>query len=185
MPLSARSRRRRFGALRRIRARAGTLVAIGTCAVWGGVAATSGDTPRAAWLEEIYGPIGASYDSLPARALRDVVQVDFQITGCPIEKEEFLAAVARGALQRVLAGGPVDVEGFPSIDAAAWNDVLQGRVLKEIEFTRIQGEPYYLARTVPADGTALPERERVRQEYAVAAGSVVSVLLLGSGPVGV
>lgn len=80
--------------LKRIRARARTLVAIGTCAVWGGIAATDGNGRRAKWIEEIYGPLGAAYDSLPARALREVVKVDFQIAGCPIEKEEFLSAVA-------------------------------------------------------------------------------------------
>lgn len=86
--------RRDEEALRRIRARARTLVAIGTCAVWGGVAATDESAPRAAWLEEVYGPTGASYDSLPARALHEVVKVDYQITGCPIEKDEFLSAAA-------------------------------------------------------------------------------------------
>lgn len=80
--------------LRRIRARARTLVAIGTCAVWGGVAATEETAPRRAWLEEVYGPTGSTYDSLPARALHEVVKVDYQITGCPIEKEEFLSAAA-------------------------------------------------------------------------------------------
>jgi sulfhydrogenase subunit delta len=87
--------RRDEEALRRIRARSRILVALGTCAVWGGIAATNGNgNQRAAWLEEVYGPLGATYDSLPARALREVVHVDYQITGCPIEKEELLSAVA-------------------------------------------------------------------------------------------
>jgi coenzyme F420-reducing hydrogenase gamma subunit len=50
--------------------------------------------PRAALLEDVYGPAGASYDSLPARALHQCVKVDFQITGCPIEREEFLSSLA-------------------------------------------------------------------------------------------
>ena len=57
--------------LRRIRERANYLVAIGTCAVWGGVAAPSG-----------------------AAALREAVQVDLNITGCPIERDEFLSAIS-------------------------------------------------------------------------------------------
>jgi len=57
--------------LRRIRERAKYLVAIGTCAVWGGIAAPSG-----------------------AAALREAVDVDLNITGCPIEKDQFLAAVS-------------------------------------------------------------------------------------------
>jgi coenzyme F420-reducing hydrogenase gamma subunit len=80
--------------LKRVRERARTLVAIGTCAVWGGVAATDGNGRRAALLREVYGPLGATYDSLPARPLHDFVKVDVHLTGCPIEKEQFLSAVA-------------------------------------------------------------------------------------------
>jgi coenzyme F420-reducing hydrogenase gamma subunit len=58
-------------ALRAIRARARTLVAIGTCAVCGGIARSSG-----------------------ARPLKDVVKVDLNIPGCPIEKDQFLASIA-------------------------------------------------------------------------------------------
>ena len=81
--------------LQRIRQRSKTLVAIGTCAVWGGVAAVDGGVDRAGLLGEIYGEMGHSYDSAPARALGDVVKVDLCLTGCPIEKEQFLSAVAQ------------------------------------------------------------------------------------------
>jgi len=57
--------------LRRIRARADKLVAIGTCAVHGGIARSTG-----------------------ARPLKEIVKVDLNITGCPIEKQEFLSAIA-------------------------------------------------------------------------------------------
>ncbi len=84
--------------LRAIRKRSKLLVALGTCAVWGGVAAMNRgadrDADRDALLEEVYGDIGRGYDSTPAQALHEVVPVDFNITGCPIEKEHFLAAVA-------------------------------------------------------------------------------------------
>jgi len=79
-----------------IRKRAKTLVALGTCAVWGGVAAMDRGLDRAKLLEEVYGEVGCGYDSTPAQALHEVVKVDFNITGCPIEKEHFIAAV--GAL---------------------------------------------------------------------------------------
>lgn len=71
--------------LRRIRQRSKALAAIGTCAVWGGVAAPSGAT-----------------------ALRDVVPVDLNITGCPIEKEQFLATLAR-----FLHGDPPLLPDYP------------------------------------------------------------------------
>lgn len=88
--LSARDARK----LEEIRQRSRLLVAVGTCAVWGGVAALDRDADRARLLEEIYGEAGRAYDSTPARALHEVVKVDLRITGCPIEKEHLLAAVA-------------------------------------------------------------------------------------------
>jgi len=45
-------------------------------------------------LEEVYGKTGLDYDSRPAQALHEIVKVDLKITGCPIEKEHFLAAIA-------------------------------------------------------------------------------------------
>jgi coenzyme F420-reducing hydrogenase gamma subunit len=81
-----------------VRKRAKLLVAMGTCAVWGGVAAGPGGAPRGAgrseMLEEVYGETGRGFDSVPAQALHEVAPVDFNITGCPIEKEHFLAAIA-------------------------------------------------------------------------------------------
>lgn len=79
--------------LARIRERSKLLVAIGTCAVWGGVAAMDGDG-REDLLQAIYGEMGRRYDATAARALHEVVKVDLCITGCPIEKEQFLAAVS-------------------------------------------------------------------------------------------
>ena len=80
--------------LRAIRKRAKTLVALGTCAVWAGVAAMDRGTDRRKLLEEVYGETGLNYDSLPAQALHEIVRVDLNITGCPIEKEHFLGAIA-------------------------------------------------------------------------------------------
>jgi coenzyme F420-reducing hydrogenase gamma subunit len=90
--------RRDAETLQAIRKRAKLLIALGTCAVWGGVAAmkrgADSDGDRAELLEEVYGPAGRAFDSVPAQALHDLVPVDFNITGCPIEKEHFLAAIA-------------------------------------------------------------------------------------------
>ncbi|HTQ55145.1 MAG TPA: hypothetical protein VMI94_11840 [Bryobacteraceae bacterium] len=80
--------------LRAIRRRAKTLVALGTCAVWGGVAALDRGADRATLLEEVYGKAGPSYDAVPAQALHEIVKVDLNITGCPIEKDHFLEAIA-------------------------------------------------------------------------------------------
>jgi len=80
--------------LRRIRERSTTLVAIGTCAVWGGVAAMDGAGGRTALLRDVYGPMGAAYDSLPPRALHEVVKVDLNISGCPVEKGQIVSAIS-------------------------------------------------------------------------------------------
>jgi hypothetical protein len=49
-----------------------------------------------------------------------------------------------------LAGGRIDLERFPPIDAAAWRAPLDGDVLKEIELARILDEPHFVARTAGA-----------------------------------
>jgi len=79
--------------LRSIRKRAKVLVALGTCAVWGGVAAMDRGADRRKLLQEVYGETGPVYDSVPAQALHEIVKVDLNITGCPIEKDHFLGAI--------------------------------------------------------------------------------------------
>jgi sulfhydrogenase subunit delta len=81
-------------ALRCIRSRAELLVACGTCACFGGVSAMEAGTTREEMADAVYGPEGRAYELAPHRALGDVVKVDVAIPGCPMEKEEFLAAVA-------------------------------------------------------------------------------------------
>lgn len=80
--------------LKRVRERAGLLIAIGTCAVWGGVAAMDRLGERDEILSSVYGDDGRHFDTTPARALHEVVKVDGAITGCPIEKHEVIAAIA-------------------------------------------------------------------------------------------
>ena len=86
---------REEAALRRIRERTRCLVACGTCACSGGVAALPADAARQrAMAIAIYGPVAAGYDMRPHRPLRDYVRVDAAVPGCPMEKEEFLHVVS-------------------------------------------------------------------------------------------
>jgi len=89
--------------LQEIRQRARLLVALGTCAVCGGVPAMADDdeAARRARLAAVYGELGGVYDSLPPRALGEVVPVDLGLPGCPVEKDELLALLAH-----LLAGHP-------------------------------------------------------------------------------
>lgn len=81
--------------VRRIRARAQWLVACGSCACFGGVAACEQDASRHRdHAVSIYGPMASGYDMRPHRPLSSYVRVDVAIPGCPMEKEEFLSAVA-------------------------------------------------------------------------------------------
>ena len=80
--------------LARIRTRSSTLVALGTCAVWGGVAAMDRNVDRASLIRDIYGEQGREFKTASARPLHEVVDVDFRITGCPVEKQQLLAAIA-------------------------------------------------------------------------------------------
>jgi coenzyme F420-reducing hydrogenase gamma subunit len=80
--------------LKKVRERAKILVALGTCAAWGGIPTMDRDRDREALLKTVYGEIGWKYDTCHAKALHEVVKVDLNLPGCPIEKEQFLSAVA-------------------------------------------------------------------------------------------
>ncbi len=79
--------------LKEIRRRSDLLVALGTCAMHGGVPIMDRDHDRDALLRVIYGDMGSVYDTQSARPLHEVVHVDMGLPGCPIEKEEFLQAI--------------------------------------------------------------------------------------------
>lgn len=85
---------REEAALRRIRERSRLLIACGSCACFGGIAAAWNGDSRDASATAVYGDTVAAYDMLPHRALRDFVKVDASLPGCPMEKDEFLRAVA-------------------------------------------------------------------------------------------
>ncbi|MFH1540414.1 MAG: NADH:ubiquinone oxidoreductase [Elusimicrobiota bacterium] len=77
--------------LKDIRSRAGVLVAIGTCAICGGISSMKNDVPREELLKNVYGEKGVEYfDSIPAQPLKNFVKVDLSLPGCPIEKKWFL-----------------------------------------------------------------------------------------------
>ncbi len=58
-----------------------------------------------------------------------------------------------------LAGGPLALEDFPALDAPAWSRLLPPGTVKEVNFVRIQGDPYYVvpdARRAPIVVTVSP-----------------------------
>ena len=85
----------------KLRSRSRLLIAFGTCALWGGVAAMKNDVLRDTLFEVVYGTEGERFESFTPQPFRHFVKVDFAITGCPPEKNELLetlAACLRGAL---------------------------------------------------------------------------------------
>ena len=81
--------------LKQIRARARTLVAIGTCAVWGGLPAMRNALPVDVLKREISREAATEFiETVEARPAMDFVPFEFALPGCPIERHEFLATTA-------------------------------------------------------------------------------------------
>ncbi len=73
-----------------IRRKSKILVAVGACAVQGGVNAMKNLQPIEAVREEVYGEDKYLFPTLPALPLSAVVKVDHEIRGCPMTQIEFL-----------------------------------------------------------------------------------------------
>ncbi|MDI6870206.1 MAG: NADH:ubiquinone oxidoreductase [Bacillota bacterium] len=84
--------------LQDIRQRAALLVAIGTCATWGGIPALTGENEVAGAKRRVYGSgIKAKpgfFENLPPTPLSRHVKVDLAVPGCPIEPEQLLTGLA-------------------------------------------------------------------------------------------
>lgn len=73
-----------------IRRKTKVLVALGSCAVLGGINAIKNTRPIEAVREEVYGEDKYLFPTLPALPLSSVVKVDYNIRGCPMTQIEFL-----------------------------------------------------------------------------------------------
>ena len=58
-------------------------------------------------------------------------------------------------IRQTLSGGPLDLAAFPAVGPGTWYDVLTARFPKEIEFARIQDDPYFIARGIAAEPVLL------------------------------
>lgn len=95
--------------LKKIRARSKTLVALGTCAVWGGLPAMRNDLPRDVLRREVYHKgSGEFLDTVEARPATHFVPFELSLPGCPIERHEFLAAA-----NALLAGTTPELPATP------------------------------------------------------------------------
>jgi sulfhydrogenase subunit delta len=72
--------------LKAIRKRAKLLVAMGSCACFGGVAKLKNAFDLDEANREVYGDLPK--ETIPSMAVKDVVAVDLQVPGCPVSKSE-------------------------------------------------------------------------------------------------
>lgn len=72
--------------LAKVRSNAKILVALGSCACFGGVNMLKNRFPVEEVVKEVYGknPV----ETVPVRKISDVVEVDLEIPGCPVSKDE-------------------------------------------------------------------------------------------------
>lgn len=85
--------------LKKIRANAKFLIALGDCACTGGVNKLRNLLPVDEVVEKAYGDVYDNdyFEVEPAKAIDEVVDVDFYIRGCPIRKDQLLYYVNRFA----------------------------------------------------------------------------------------
>ena len=72
-----------------------------------------------------------------------------------------------GELEEALTGGSLDVPQFPAIDAASWKALFGNRAIKEVEFARIEGDPYFVVRSSSNEAPLLGAPDGGHQPYFV------------------
>lgn len=76
-----------------IRQNAKVLIALGSCATLGGINCIKNFQELGYVRRFVYGDMASHYETYPARPLKAVVPVDFEIHGCPINRKEFATVV--------------------------------------------------------------------------------------------
>jgi len=66
--------------------------------------------------------------------------------------------------REVFTGGPLELASFPPVTRERWDGVLRDRVIKEVDFVRIQDEPYFVVHSTERAGPEV-KRERLHQPY--------------------
>ena len=92
----------------KIRAGAKIVVALGACACIGGFNAIKNFRGVEESMKVVYGDAASWYETTMVRAVKDIIKVDFELPGCPINKFEFLSFV-----KAVLAGRSWKLPDYP------------------------------------------------------------------------
>lgn len=75
-----------------IRRKAGLLIAVGACALTGGVNSMV-KSERLTAIDAVYGQVGMEWDTFPPQPVHHFVRVDGQIPGCPPERRDLLQSI--------------------------------------------------------------------------------------------
>ncbi len=94
--------------LKKIRANAKVVVAIGSCATIGGINCLKNARPLDQVRKEVYGDKADLFETYAARPIDAVIEVDAKVHGCPIDRNEFLSIV-----KQLLAGQKPFVPNYP------------------------------------------------------------------------
>lgn len=94
--------------LQEIRAQADLVVALGACAHLGGINAIRNRQPLPSVREYVYGDKADWFETYPARPISAVIDIDAEIPGCPIDRDEFIMAV-----QHLLQGRKPNLPDYP------------------------------------------------------------------------
>lgn len=94
--------------LKKIRANAKIVVAIGACATMGGINAIKNTKPLEWVRKEVYGDKWQQYDTYPTKAIHDIIKVDYKVHGCPMTKSEYVKVV-----KALLTGTKPDIPTYP------------------------------------------------------------------------
>jgi len=92
----------------KIREQASLVVALGSCAHLGGVNALKSLHPLEDVRRYVYGENADWYETYDARPIDKVIDVDFAIPGCPIDRDEFIAVV-----KTLLLGKKPQIPDYP------------------------------------------------------------------------
>lgn len=86
--------------LKSVREAASSVIAIGACAVTGGVPALAGTSDLAAHRRAVYANVIPDYAAklLSPGPVSSVIDVDYLVPGCPIEQAEFLDVLSRALM---------------------------------------------------------------------------------------
>jgi coenzyme F420-reducing hydrogenase gamma subunit len=93
--------------IKSIREKAKLLITIGSCSSTGGINCLKNFQPMEDVKRIVYGDMAKHIDTIPARPVSAVVNVDFSIPGCPIDKKEFLRC-----LTDLLAGKKPEIPNY-------------------------------------------------------------------------